>query len=136
MNHKRKGAYFILEVALFLVTVAIIAAASTGNFGNTLAESKVSTAQNEVMQLGSAVSHYRYDTGSYPDALTDLAKKGTGSYKGYGPWIATIKKDPWGKDYQLQTGINGFVVYCTENETKTNSSADAVDSGLIGFHGL
>ena len=136
MKHKRKGAYFILEVALFLLTVAIIAAASTGNFGSILTESKVSTAQNEVMQLGSAVSHYRYDTGSYPDTLADLAKKGTGSYEGYGPRIPAIKKDPWGKDYKLQTGKNGFVIYCTENDTKTNSSADAVDSGMIGFHGL
>ena len=88
------------------------------------------------MQIGSAVSHYKYDTGAYPDTLADLAQKGTGSYEGYGPWIAGIKKDPWGNDYKLQTGSDGFVVYCTENGVKQNSSYAAVDSGIIGFHGL
>lgn len=73
------------------------------------------------MLLGAAVSHYRYDAGRYPNKLSDLAVAGTGTLQGYGPWIAEVKKDPWGNDYVLlvdaQRGADEttahFIVYST-----------------------
>lgn len=137
MNHKRTGGYLALEVACFLFFMAIYFFSGSNDAGSTISESNVKAAQNEVAQIGSAVSHYKYDTGSYPTDLGDLSKDGKDlGYDGYGPWIAVIKKDPWGNDYKLQTETNGFVVYCTENGEKTNSSGENVDSGVIGYHGL
>lgn len=137
---KKKGTYLIIELAFIICLLAIMAAAGIVNFEQYNYEAKVNTAQNEVMQLGNAVAHYKYDTGKLPDTLDVLAVPGSGELEGYGPWITEIKKDPWGNAYILVPGTDKkeFVVFCTENEVHQSNSGggDSLEQGVIGFHGL
>lgn len=137
---KKKGTYLVIELAFIFCVLAILAAAGIVSYRTYNYEAKVNTAQNEVMQLGNAVAHYKYDTGKLPESLNVLAVPGSGELKGYGPWIPEVKNDPWGNAYILVPGTNGkeFVVFCTEDglHQANSGGGDSLEQGIIGFHGL
>ena len=133
---RKQGSILMMDVAFFVFAVAIFCAVTSINFLPMFNESKQSLAQADVNQIGAAVVQYHYETKKYPTNLSDLTKAGTGTYKGFGPWLAELKKDPWGNDYKIISDENGFVVYTTQAGKASQSSATKVEDNVIGFHGM
>lgn len=136
LKKKRKGAYFIIEVVLFMIFVCFLTVSGLFSSSGLSEEAKASVAKTDTTNIGAAVSHYKYDTGKYPTNLSDLTVAGTDALAGYGPWLPELKKDPWGNNYVLISDTDSFVVYCTEGGKKTNTTANAVDANVIGFLGM
>lgn len=119
-----------------MIFVSCLIASGLFNSRSVTDEAKASTAKTDTTNIGAAVSHFKYDMGRYPTNLNELVTAGTGAYVGYGPWLPEIKKDPWGNNYVIISDADSFVVYCTEGGTKTNTTANALDSNVIGFFGM
>lgn len=148
MRKKLKGAVLSLEVAFFVIAIALIAGYIFSNFSPTMDEAKVQVALTDVTTIGGAISHYHYDMEKYPDTLSDLTKMDSKTKKG--PWIATLPnngKDPWGNSYEYvrdtntSDGNSGFVVYCTtgangENVSVSIDQADNMPANAIAYRGL
>ena len=149
---KRKGAYFTVETAYYFIIIAILASLVFGAFFAMLKQSRIEKAQNDCMNLGSAVSHFHYDAGEYPPSLDVLDDAGSSytitsgenagkSLEGYGPWVREVGRDPWGHAYQLVSSeTDGFVVWCTYNPDSgmydaAQSGAASVSANVIGYHG-
>ncbi len=148
MRRKLKGAILSLEIAFFILGIALVAAFMFSNFGPTMDEAKFQVALTDVTTIGGAVSHYHYDMGKYPSSLSDLTKMDNATKKG--PWIAALpnnNRDPWGNNYgyvydsDASNGNSGFIVYCTTSTTGSSvslsiSQAENLPKNCIAYHGL
>lgn len=148
MRKKVKGAVFTIEVAFFILAVALIAGYMFSNYQPTMDEAKIQVAITDVTTIGGAVSHYHYDMKKYPSSLSQLTKMDAATKKG--PWIASLpnnNKDPWGKAYGYVYDTNeadgnvGFVVFCTTSTKGTSVSinigqANNLPANSIAYHGL
>ena len=148
MRKKLKGAILSLEVAAFIIALALIGGYIFANFAPTMDESKFQVAMTDVTTIGGAVSHYHYDMEKYPDTLADLTKVDSKTKKG--PWIAALpnnNKDPWGNAYgyvydnDTSDGNVGFIIYCTTGTTGDKVSisitqANDLPHNCIAYHGL
>lgn len=132
-DYRRKGAFFSIETAFYFIVIAIIAAVVIGIF-NYLNDARVSTAEQELDQLRSAVLEYkayRVDQ-SMPANLSDLLKSDaiTAQYsidnRQHGPFLNTTNnrwstagiKDPWGNDYKIDgSDTKGKYIYSTAGST-------------------
>ena len=145
-KYKKKGFIGMVDVALALFAFVIILTIAQPNFMGIFNNSKQETAINDCRLIGTAISQYHYDTGEYPDVSdlseankdsSKLTKAGTGKQDGYGPWLQSLKHDPWGQDYQLVTGDNSFVVYSLgpTGAPEKVPTADTLPTGVLGFLG-
>lgn len=112
--YKKKGSILNFDAISYILVVAILISVGTFGVHEWIENSRRNTAQNELASIASAVSHYHFDTDKYPadDSLSTLTK----ASNGYGPWISSINKDPWGNDYKIKSTANRFVVYSTGGE--------------------
>ena len=128
--HLRKGAFFSVETAFYFIVIAIVAALIIGIF-TYLDDARVSTAQQELDQIRSAVLEYkayRLDQ-TVPSNLPTLLESGCISAddaidnRKHGPFLNTTNnrwssdglKDPWGNNYEISTDSDsrGTYVYST-----------------------
>ena len=128
--HLRKGAFFSVETAFYFIVIAIVAALIIGIF-TYLDDARVSTAQQELDQIRSAVLEYkayRLDQ-TVPDDLTillnsDCIEAGDSiDNRKHGPFLNTTNnrwssnglKDPWGNNYEISSDSDtrGTYVYST-----------------------
>lgn len=128
---KKKGAYFILEIAFFLIFVAIVTAVATGMLGNTDG-AKVATTNQELDQIRTAVLSYKtYRIDGANPALTDLVSSPSISkdeaidgrqhdaFLQTNPrWTTSGLKDMWGNDYVIDTSAN--TVYSTAGSSDSS----------------
>lgn len=148
MRKKARGAALILEVAFFILAVALIAAYMFSNYQPTMDESKIQKATADITTIGGAISHYHYDMEKYPENLEALTRMDEATKNG--PWIAALPNnnmDPWGNPYGYVydnnelDGNDGFVVFST---TSTTGAAISINIGQaynlpensIAYHGL
>ena len=131
MKRKKKGAYFILEIAFFLIFVAIITAVATGMLGNTDG-AKVATTNQELDQIRTAVLNYRtYRIDGANPTLGDLVVSPSISKENAidgrqhdaflqtSPrWSSSGLKDMWGNDYVIDTSAN--TVYSTAGSSDSS----------------
>ena len=148
MRKKVKGAALILEVAFFILCIALIAAFMFSNYQPTMDESKIQVAMADVRTIGGAISHYHYDMEKYPATLDELTRMDAATKNG--PWIAALPNnnmDPWGNAYGYVydgnevDGNEGFVVFSTTSTTGepvsiTIGQAYNLPTNSIAYHGL
>lgn len=146
--NKKHGAYFILEIAFFLIFVACISlAAFSFHYGDTMDTGKVNIVKSETSAIGSAVSQYKFEVGEYPSSLNDLLTQKDGR----GPWYvgkgsSAPFDDPWHNRYQYKSDDNGFTVYSTMNNkhdvnkfpvtTNGSDTNHTIPAGSYGFSGM
>lgn len=130
---KKKG--FGLQVDAFgaVICIMILMAAVAANAPNILDGGKTDKAYSDCANLGSLVSQYHLEVGSYPSTLSSL----TSSVGQYGPWVASIPNDPWGNAYQYQYNTSKFIIYSYgKDKTGSGSSVgNGIANGDIGFVG-
>ncbi len=107
----KKGAVLQFDSVNYLLALIIFISVGLYGFTDYVNSSKRNTAHADLVTISSAVSQYNYDLGVYPDSLSELTSSKSVSGNNYGPWLATLNKDPWGQDYQYSKTKDKFVVY-------------------------
>ena len=124
MQKKRKGAYFLVEIAIFLIFVAIITSTSMGSISDTDG-AKIATTHQELDQIRTAVMQYktyRLDN-TVPDNLGDLiknpciasedaidAREHPAFLQETARWSTSGLKDMWNNNYTIETDTDGSMV--------------------------
>ena len=126
-KRNKKGAYFLIEIAFFLVFCVIVAAVALGMFDN--ADSgKVATTTQELDQIRTAIvtyKTYKLD-GSLPstpgDLLGTISTSDSIDGREHGPFLSKNNRwqngqllDMWGEDYVIDKDNN--LVYSNAGST-------------------
>jgi len=103
-RHRSNGGFTLIELLVVLVILGLLASLVGPRVLNQLGQSKSKTAMLQIEELSSALDVYRLEVGSYPssdEGLTALIEQPGGVDQWNGPYLrkSTIRKDPWGNDY-------------------------------------
>lgn len=133
IGRKKKGFSLSIDVIAYLIAVLAIVSIGLWKSGDFRDTAKINRAATETAAIGALVSEYRFETGEYPEELSDLTEK----KDQYGPWIKEIPEDPWnpGNEYKYKKDENGFSVYSVGKGGQDSSTADAVSDNNIGHRG-
>lgn len=130
---KRKG-FALTEAVIYAAVILILGSATVITGKNYLSMGRYSTAKTQAGALALAVSHYRFEMGSYPTTLNALTiKSGT-----HGPWIdSDALKDPWNRNYQYvyDNTNKKFAVWSSGANHASESSISGIsgdDCGTLG----
>ncbi|MBO5724855.1 MAG: type II secretion system major pseudopilin GspG [Lentisphaeria bacterium] len=106
--HARKNAkkrpFTLIEVVVVVIILVTLASVATPVYLNYVRKANVGTATTQLKLLQEALTGYKLDVGSYPDAsngLQALVENTEQNPKWDGPYLqpAVVPKDPWGNDY-------------------------------------
>ena len=97
-NRRDKAAGFtLIEILLVVVIIGMLATIAAINVPKFLGQGRESKAKADVSTLSTALHLYNMNEGKYPGSLSALME-------GNDPYMESIPKDPWGKDYQYSVG--------------------------------
>src|SRR5277367_5815901 len=98
-----QGAFTLVEMLLVLTILAILASIVLPKMTGNTERAKVTAAQTQISNLGTALGAYEVDNGDYPkgrDGLQALMVKPRDAQNWHGPYMEKdILSDPWGKPY-------------------------------------
>src|SRR2546421_5633110 len=98
--------FTLIEMMVVLVVIGILAAAIIPQFIHTTKDAKISAAKGNVAELESAVGRFNVNMDRYPtteEGLKALVEAPAGEEsKWRGPYISTLRDDPWGNPYQYR----------------------------------
>jgi len=119
---RKKGAVLSAEAVAYLCVIILAVGVGLYGFSEWIDSGRRNSAKAELSTIASAVSTYKYDMDAYPKDLNTLTQK-NGSY---GPWLATLSKDPWGKDYHVVYNKDNthFIVYTFANKEGAGTPPD------------
>lgn len=119
----------IVVIALLAVIVAIVAPNLLGKAG----EASRKSAGVQLERIFNAVEVYKFETGSYPESLTDLVERPEGNERWNGPYVRKLSalKDPWGNELVIRRpGQNGpFDIISYGADGQPGGEGDAADIG-------
>lgn len=107
MNHqKREQAFTLVELLLVVTIIGILAGAVMLNFSGRTQEAKITRAQQDIKNIGMALSMYEIQIGSYPSS--DQGLMALVEDPGVEGWTKPFTqqktfRDPWGNDYRYNT---------------------------------
>lgn len=121
----KRAAILSMETVSYLLVIIIAVGVATYGFREWIDTGRRNSAKAELSTIASAVSTYKYDMEKYPTDLETLTKKDGN----YGPWLAALNKDPWGKEYHLVVNKdkNRFIVYTFANTDGTGTVPNVED---------
>lgn len=130
MRMKKKGFALTFESACALALMLLLVGLGMWHFADPIRSSKMSTAKGELSSIAAAVSQYHYEIGEYP--ATGQLNTLTKTKNGFGPWIASIPKDPWGNNYEIVSNSNRFIVYAKGSGSvkSANDTESSIKSGV------
>lgn len=104
-SHNRpQAAFTLIEIMVVVVILGILAATIIPQFMGTTQDAKVSAARSQVAELESAVKRFYVHMDRYPttkEGLKVLLDAPAGdAAKWRGPYIKTLRNDPWGNPFQ------------------------------------
>ena len=101
---RQTSAFTLVEIMVVVVILGILAATIIPQFMGTTQDAKISAAKSQVAELESAVERFYVHMDRYPSAeegLKVLVDAPAGDEaKWRGPYIKTLRTDPWGNPYQ------------------------------------
>lgn len=101
-QHQKEKAFTLVELLLVVTIIGILAGAVLINFTGKSQEAKVTRARLDIGNIGSALSLYEIETGSFPSG--DQGLMALVEDPGVPGWTrklnASSLKDPWGNEYQ------------------------------------
>ena len=102
-QRRRVAPFTLIEVVVVIVILITLASIATPLYMNHIKKANVGTAKTQIKLLEQALTDYRLDLGSYPDAadgLKALEENVQQDEKWDGPYIKpAVPKDPWGNEY-------------------------------------
>jgi len=90
--HKTAG-FTLVEILLVVVIIGMLATIAAVNVPKFLGQGRDGKAKADVSSISTAINAYNMIEGKYPPGLTALTE-------GNNPYLQTLPKDPWGRDYQ------------------------------------
>lgn len=118
-QHKAAG-FTLIEILLVVVIIGMLATIAAINVPKFLGQGREGKAKADVSNIATAINAYNMIEGKYPTSLSQLTE-------GNDPFMQSIPKDPWGRDYQYSasSGRRGlrFEVY-SYGEDGTQSGDD------------
>ena len=101
-----KRGFTLVEMLLVLTILAILASIVLPRMTGNTERARVTAAQTQIANLGTALGAYEVDNGNYPrgrDGLQALMVKPRDAINWHGPYMEKeITSDPWGKPYVYQ----------------------------------
>lgn len=107
MRTKNSG-FSLLELMVVMVILGLLASMLVLNLGDQPDEARVTKAQVDISQLGTALDHFKLDNGFYPSTEQGLAalikmpetgQKAKNYRKGGYLKANSVPQDPWGNEY-------------------------------------
>src|SRR5712672_789316 len=134
---RRSRGCTLIEMMVVLVVIGILAAAIIPQFIGTTKDAKVSAAKGNVAELAAAVGRFYVNMDRYPtteEGLKALVEAPAGEEsKWRGPYITTLRDDPWGSPYQYRApGMHlptSFDVWSQGADKADGGEGDAADIG-------
>ncbi len=93
---KRTGGtagFTLIEILLVVVIIGMLATIAAVNVPKFLGQGREGKARADVSSIATAIAAYNMMEGKYPASLQALTE-------GNDPYLTTLPKDPWGRDYQ------------------------------------
>lgn len=111
-----RQAFTLIELLLVMVILAVLAAVIVPNYARRANDARIARAIHDVANLKTLIQAYEIDTaGTYPQSLNDLVSNpgGASAASWHGPYVESLPKDPWGRDYIYHppTGGDGGTSY-------------------------
>lgn len=91
-QHKSAG-FTLIEILLVVVIIGMLATIAAINVPKFLGQGREGKAKADVSSISTAINAYNMVEGKYPSSLSTLTE-------GNDPYMQTLPKDPWGRDYQ------------------------------------
>ncbi len=101
----RRAGFTIVELLVVMVILGLLAGLVAPNFFGQAEKAREKTAQVQIRNLSVALDALALDTGRYPsggDGLRALLDKPGDMDMWDGPYVKSLPKDPWGKEYQYE----------------------------------
>lgn len=104
---KSKEGFTLFEIIMVIALIGIIMGGVVPRIFKYMADAKIKTASNAILQIQSSILAYQTDIGEYPTKLEDLVTRpSTEPAKDKWQTGGYMKKDqlldPWGKKYQYK----------------------------------
>ena len=102
LRHTARAAFTLMEIMLVVMIIALLAGLAIYNMGDMFGQSQDTAAKVDMRTYKVALLTYRGATGNYPSTaagLNALVTKPDNAQNWRGPYMESLKKDPWGKDY-------------------------------------
>ncbi|HMP90004.1 MAG TPA: type II secretion system protein GspG [Kiritimatiellia bacterium] len=90
---KGTGGFTLIEILLVVVIIGMLATIAAINVPKFLGQGREGKAKADVSAISTAIHAYNMIEGRYPASLSALTE-------GNDPFLQTLPKDPWGRDYQ------------------------------------
>jgi general secretion pathway protein G len=91
---RREGGFTLIEILLVVVIIGMLATIAAINVPKYLGQGREGKAKADVSAITTALHAYNMIEGKYPTSLGALTE-------GNDPFLQTLPKDPWGRDYQF-----------------------------------
>ncbi len=107
IQKKRNRGFTLIELLVVVIILGILAATIIPQFIGTTTEAKIGAAKSNISELENALERFNIHMDRYPtteeglDALV-RAPSGDENKKWRGPYIATLRNDPWGHPFQYR----------------------------------
>ena len=92
-RRRRAGGFTLIEILLVVVIIGMLATIAAINVPKFLGQGREGKAKADVSAISTALHAYNMIEGKYPASLSALTE-------GNDPFLQTLPKDPWGRDYQ------------------------------------
>ena len=120
-GRRNQGAFTLVEMLLVLTILAILASIVLPRMTGNTERARVTAAQTQIANLGTALGAYEVDNGNYPrgrEGLQALTVKPRDAISWHGPYMEKdIISDPWGKPYIYECpgrhNPSGYDLYAT-----------------------
>jgi general secretion pathway protein G len=100
---RRQSGFTLIELLLVLVILGILAAIVVPKFSGRTEQARITAAQTQIANFGTALDAFEVDMGYYPkgkSGLNELFEQPRDAKNWRGPYLKTeIPKDPWGNEY-------------------------------------
>jgi general secretion pathway protein G len=93
-RHHRSAGFTLIEILLVVVIIGMLATIAAINVPKFLGQGREGKAKADVAAISTALHAYNMIEGKYPSSLSALTD-------GNDPFLQTLPKDPWGRDYQF-----------------------------------
>ena len=102
----KETGFTLLELIVVMVLLGLLAGVVGPRLWNRVGQSKTQVAKLQIVQLGNALSLFRFNVGHYPTTSQGLhvLLEDQGIQNWDGPYLEknTLPKDAWGGDYQYR----------------------------------
>jgi general secretion pathway protein G len=102
LRHTARAAFTLMEITLVVMIIALLAGLAIYQLGDNIGIAQYTAAKADMRTYKVALLTYRGATGNYPTTaagLNALVTKPDNAQNWRGPYMESLKKDPWGKDY-------------------------------------